>query len=129
MKVPAFLIEDNATIRENLISALEELTSVHIVGTADGEEEACQWLAGHPGKWQVVIADLFLKQGSGLGVIHAIRNRSPHQKLIVLSNYATNDMRRRCCELGADAVFDKSNELDALMDFLRTPVQRNSLNS
>jgi len=35
----------------------------------------------------------------------------------VLTNYATDDIRRRCAELGVDAVFDKSNEIDALIDF------------
>ncbi|KAF1022420.1 MAG: Transcriptional regulatory protein DegU [Paracidovorax wautersii] len=118
MKVPTFIVEDNATIRDNLISALEELTSLEVVGTADGEDEACKWLKRHPEKWCIVIADLFLKQGSGLGVLENMRERAPGQKLIVLSNYATHDMRRRCTELGADAVFDKSNELDALVDFL-----------
>lgn len=118
MKVPTFIVEDNATIRDNLISALEELTALEVVGTADGEDEACKWLKRHPEKWRVVIADLFLKQGSGLGVLESMRERAPGQKLIVLSNYATHDMRRRCAELGADAVFDKSNELDALVDFL-----------
>jgi len=37
--------------------------------------------------------------------------------VVVLSNYATDDMRRRCAQLGADAVFDKSNEIDALVDY------------
>ena len=36
-------------------------------------------------------------------------------KVVVLSNYATPDMRRKCLELGADRVFDKSNEIDALI--------------
>ncbi|ROR20401.1 response regulator receiver domain-containing protein [Comamonas sp. BIGb0124] len=121
VKVPAFIVEDNATIRDNLISALEELTSLEIVGTADSEEDACKWLKRHPERWHIAIVDLFLKQGSGLGVIEAFRERPGSQKLIVLSNYATNDMRRRCKELGADAVFDKSNELDALVDFLMAP--------
>jgi hypothetical protein len=26
-------------------------------------------------------------------------------------------MRRRCAQLGADAVFDKSTEIDALLDY------------
>ena len=33
----------------------------------------------------------------------------------MLSNYATPDMRRKCLELGASRVFDKSNEIDALI--------------
>ena len=37
--------------------------------------------------------------------------------MVVLSNYATADMRKRCAQLGADAVFDKSNEIDALVDY------------
>ena len=47
----------------------------------------------------------------------ACRERQPHQKIVVLSNYATPDIRSRCAQLGVDAVFDKSNEIDALMDY------------
>jgi hypothetical protein len=36
---------------------------------------------------------------------------------VVLSNYATADMRKRCAQLGADVVFDKSNEIDALIEY------------
>jgi DNA-binding NarL/FixJ family response regulator len=43
--------------------------------------------------------------------------RRTGQKVVVLSNYATPDIRKRCAQLGADAVFDKSNEIDALVDF------------
>ena len=39
--------------------------------------------------------------------------------MVVLTNYATQDIRDRCAELGANAVFDKSNELDELLDFCR----------
>jgi hypothetical protein len=31
------------------------------------------------------------------------------------SNDARHDMRRKCAELGADRVFDKSHEIDALI--------------
>ena len=41
-----------------------------------------------------------------------VRERRDHQRVVVLTNYATPDIRARCLELGADAVFDKSNELD-----------------
>ncbi|MNL74860.1 hypothetical protein D3C87_2005670 [compost metagenome] len=37
--------------------------------------------------------------------------------MVVLSNYATPDVRMRCAQLGVDAVFDKSNEIDALVDY------------
>jgi len=50
-------------------------------------------------------------------VLQACTSRRANQKVVVLSNYATPDIRRRCAEFGVDAVFDKSNEIDALVDF------------
>jgi DNA-binding NarL/FixJ family response regulator len=50
-------------------------------------------------------------------VLQACRGRRPTQKVVVLTNYATPDIRARCAELGVDAVFDKSNEIDTLIDY------------
>jgi hypothetical protein len=36
---------------------------------------------------------------------------------VVLSNYVNADIRARCTALGADAVFDKSRELEAFFDY------------
>lgn len=117
MELRTYIVEDNATIRENLIGTLEELASVQPLGWAESEVDAKAWLAAHQGQWDLAIVDLFLKQGSGLGVIEACRERGRGQRLVVLSNYATAEMRNRCSLLGADAVFDKSNEIDALIDY------------
>ena len=112
-----YLVEDNRTIRENLVGTLEELTAMNVVGFAEGEDEARDWLGSHSADWNLAIVDLFHKQGSGLGVLQACTSRAPQQKVVVLTNYATPDIRKRCLELGADAVFDKSNEIDGLVDF------------
>lgn len=117
MELRTYLVEDNATIRENLIATLEEIASVVSLGWAESESDAKAWLATHGADWDLVIVDLFLKQGSGLGVLEACRSRNRAQRVVVLSNYATGDVRRRCTQLGADAVFDKSNEIDALVDY------------
>ena len=117
MRLKTYVVEDNPTIRENLIATLEELASVEVAGTTDNENDAKAWLNDSHNAWELAIVDLFLKQGSGLGVLHACRERSPQQKVVVLSNYATADIRKRCALLGADAVFDKSNEIDALLDY------------
>ncbi|MDO9401410.1 MAG: response regulator [Polaromonas sp.] len=117
MGLKTYIVEDNATIRDNLIATLEELASIDAVGTAETENEGKAWLVEKGQPWDLAIVDLFLKQGSGLGVLEACRNRQAHQKVIVLSNYATADIRKRCAQLGVDAVFDKSNEIDALVDY------------
>ena len=117
MRLKTYIVEDNATIRENLIGTLEELACVIAVGTAETENDGKAWLNDNPQQWDLAIVDLFLKQGSGLGVLAACRDRPSRQKVVVLSNYATVDIRQRCALLGVDAVFDKSNEIDALVDY------------
>ena len=120
MTLITYIVEDSATIRENLIGALEEIAPVKVVGFAETESEASQWLLDNDGDWHLAIVDLFLKEGSGLGVLRNSRNRKDYQKVVVLTNYATQDIRQRCAELGSDAVFDKSNELDELLDYCRS---------
>ena len=117
MRLKTFIVEDNPTIRENLIGTLEELADVQIAAMSDTENDAKIWMSANPDGWNLAIVDLFLKQGSGLGVLAACRNRNARQKVVVLSNYATADIRQRCAQLGVDAVFDKSNEIDALVEY------------
>ena len=117
MRLKTYIVEDNPTIRENLIGTLEELARIDAVGTAETENEGKAWLTENSEDWDLAIVDLFLKQGSGLGVLAACRDRLARQKVVVLSNYATADIRQRCAQLGVDAVFDKSNEIDALVDY------------
>jgi len=133
--IQCFIVEDSELIRTSLIAALEELLPLHVVGCADTEALACDWLSGRdavpmrgpddrPGECDLVIIDVFLKSGSGLGVLeYATRlRRAPNfadraMKLVVLTNYATPDLRRRASALGADAIFDKSEQLEELIDF------------
>jgi two-component system, OmpR family, response regulator len=117
VELQTYIVEDNATIRDNLVDALQELASVAMLGWAQTENDAKTWIAAHRAEWDLLIVDLFLKQGSGLGVLEASQDRGRGQRVVVLSNYATSDMRKRCAQLGADAVFDKSNEIDALVDY------------
>ncbi len=113
----AFLVEDSPIIRENLIAALEELAPIEVVGTAEDERSAVDWLADQFSRCDVMIVDIFLKGGSGLGVLRAARDSGQAIKTVVLSNYATADMRRKCEALGASRVFDKSSDIDALIEY------------
>lgn len=118
MALITFLVEDNSTIRENLIPALADLADAPVVGVAETEAEAVKWLHAHRDVWHLAVVDLFLREGSGLGVLQRVcQNRQPHQRVVVLTNYTQPDIRQRCLDMGADAVFDKSNELDAFLDY------------
>jgi DNA-binding NarL/FixJ family response regulator len=120
MTFKAYLVEDSALIRENLVGFLHDVADADVVACASSEEEAVRWLHQHRDDWDLTIVDLFLERGNGLGVVRACRDRLPKQKVVVLSNYATSDMRQRSAQLGADAFFDKSAELDQLVAYCET---------
>lgn len=112
-----YLVEDNLTVLDNLVETLNEVADVKIAAHSATQAEAIRWLEMHDGHWDLAIVDLFLKQGSGLGILAGCRNRAQHQKIVVLTNYATPEIRERAAALGADDVFDKSTELDQLIDY------------
>ena len=118
MAVRAFLVEDNASIRDSLIEALEELAGITTAGTAATERAAVAWLGDPANEWDLAIVDLTLEPGgSGFGVLRALQHRQAHRKVVVLTGTANPQVRAQCEGLGSDAVFDKAIETDALMDF------------
>jgi DNA-binding NarL/FixJ family response regulator len=112
-----YLVEDSPVIRENLIATLEELGPVQLVGVAEDEGTALSWLAVPEHAVDLVIVDIFLRAGSGLGILRGAAAQRPQAHFVVLTNYATPDMRRTCLGLGAAEVFDKSNDIDALITY------------
>ena len=116
-KIKTFIVEDSSVVRENLIAALEESAPIEVIGMAEDEASAIDWLmaANHP--CELVIVDIFLRSGTGLGVLQGIRALTKDTKRVVLSNHATPDIRAKCLELGADEVYDKSNELEQMLFF------------
>jgi len=119
MPLKVFLVEDSAVIRENLIATLEELAQVEVIGFAEDEPQAIAWCALPRHRADLVIVDLFLAQGSGLGVLRALQSQPAAPSRVVVTNYATAEIRTRCAALGAERVFDKSHEIDALIAYCR----------
>lgn len=117
MPVATFIVEDNVILLRGLVEALEEMGGARVVGNANAAGAAVAWLTARPADWNLVIVDLFLVEGSGLDVLEACRQRHPHQRAVVLTNYATPEIRRRSLAFGADRVFDKSTEIDELMAY------------
>jgi len=117
MPLLTILVEDSATIRESLIPAMMEFADAEIVAVAETAAQGIAALKKHAGEWRLAVVDVFLKEGNGLDVLRAIGERNGRQRVVVLTNYATPDIRRRALTAGADAVFDKSTEIDQFLEF------------
>jgi DNA-binding NarL/FixJ family response regulator len=115
----AFVVEDNPSIRQSLVEALQELAGVETAGTAATEKDAVAWLTDPANAWDIAIVDLVLVPGggSGFGVLRSLQNRPAGRRMVVLTGTASTDVRRQCEKLGADGVFDKSIETEALIEY------------
>ena len=112
-----FLVEDSALIRANLIATLEEMLPLTVLAWAEDEASAVRWMAESGATCNLMVIDIFLKSGTGLEVLRHASALCPHAQRVVLTNYATAEIRSRCAELGAHRVFDKSAELEELLDY------------
>lgn len=116
MPTLTILVEDSKTIRDSLIPSMAELADIEVIAVAETASGAVTLLKEHEATWELAVVDLFLKEGTGMAVLRACRNRRPDQHVVMLTNFATETMRQSCAALGADAVFDKSTELEAFFD-------------
>jgi DNA-binding NarL/FixJ family response regulator len=118
LALKAFIVEDQPASRDSLVEALTEVAGIEAVGWAPDEKTATAWLRNPANRWDIAIVDLVLESGgSGFGVLQALRGRPAVQKMVVLTGSANPQVRRHCEEMGADGVFDKAMETDAMLDY------------
>ncbi len=119
MAIKAYLVEDHPDIRVTLIDGMESVIPVTFVGQASNEHDALRWLSAHHSEWDVLIVDLFLGKGagSGFGVLQGCQQRLPAQKVVVLTSYVDEQLLSYCQFLGADAVFDKNDQIEMMVTY------------
>ena len=110
--IKVFVADDSLIIREHLVTMLEELIDVEIVGQAGTVAETISAIE----KLQpdVVILDIRLPDGSGIDVLQSIKQNEPAPVVIVLTNYPYPAYRQKCLQAGADFFLDKSTEFDQI---------------
>jgi two-component system, OmpR family, response regulator len=116
-QVPVFIVEDSQHMQVALRDLLHVTGPFEVVGVAQGETDATDWLHDHKWAWRVAIVDLLLPEGNGFSLVQRCRSESPDGKVIVFSEFASAGVKDRCLELGADAAFMKS-EMTSFIGYL-----------
>lgn len=113
-----FLVEDLPVVRNRVIESLEEIAGLEVAGFAEGEESALSWLRSQP--CDVLILDLELRQGNGLGLLKSLAALQSHPGLvkIVYSNHAGANVRLAAAQFGASYFFDKTLDTPKLRPLL-----------
>jgi DNA-binding NarL/FixJ family response regulator len=113
-----FLVEDLPVVRNRIVESLGEIDGLEVAGFAEGEESALSWLGSN--HCDVLILDLELRQGNGLGVLRALASADagPGPTKIVYSNHASANIRRVAVQLGASYFLDKTLDTPKLRPLL-----------
>lgn len=83
------VVDDQTVVREGLVTILELLPDVEVVGAAANGVEAVELVAAHAP--DVVLMDLRMPQLDGVAATAAISSQHPGTKIVVLTTYADDD--------------------------------------
>lgn len=113
-----FIAEDDRVAASSLAELLVAQGGIEVVGTANSEMSAADWLLSHTSTDLLVTDLLLLPGGSGFGLLHHAKSLGAFRKVVVFSGFVTAAVADKCRGLGADAVFHKS-EMDELLAYVR----------
>ena len=107
-----FIADDSDILRERLVENLSQLPNVKGVGEAKDVAAAKQLIDEI--EFDLAIYDIKMPNGSGIELISYTKKKYPSTKVIMITNYSTDQYRDKCIEEGADYFFDKS-DLDKML--------------
>lgn len=113
------IVEDLPRVQQLLKSVVEQPGRFEVTGIDDTEHAALQRYSSDPP--DAIIVDLNLRQGSGLGVIHALKRLAGSGAgplVMVVTNHTMPVLQAACMKAGAHHFLDKSRELPKLRQLL-----------
>lgn len=111
------IVEDHHVVRQGLVSLLNVVEGMEVVGeAADGVEAIAQFRKHQP---DITLIDLRLPRMSGVDAIQRIRMESPQARLIVLTTYDGDEDIYRALKAGAKAYLLKGMTTDELITAIR----------
>lgn len=80
------------------------------MGYAETEAQAKDWLAANPNGWDLLLIDIFLREGTGAGVVRHCRDRDATQCVFVMTSNPIAHIIAHCMHLGADDAYNKMTD-------------------
>ncbi len=112
-----FVVEDASLLRDRLIRQIDAVDGLDIVGHADNATDAISQIRAS--KPDAILLDIRLKQSNGYQVLEAVKTPGQPPVVIVLTNFAYPQYRKKFMDSGADYFFDKSHEFDQAINTLK----------
>ena len=108
------VVEDSEAFLMRLRLALSESPRFEVVGMAESAGSAIRLL--DQTKPDLVLLDLYLKEGSGMDVLRHIRETGLKVRTLVMTSEQSGELHTACLSLGAHRLFDKAGLINALSE-------------
>jgi DNA-binding NarL/FixJ family response regulator len=115
MKV--LIVDDSTIVRVRLADLVLEIEGVESVAQAQDALRGLDLVKTM--KPDVAIFDVRMPKRSGIDLLEDVKRIGQAPKVIMLTNFPTPENREKCFSLGADYFFDKSSEIEQVIDVLK----------
>ncbi len=112
------VVDDQAAVREGLVTLLDLLPDVDVVGAAGDGEQACVLVEAHSP--DVVLMDLRMPRVDGIEATRRIRADHPDVQVVVLTTYADDTSVLDALQAGALGYLTKDAGRDQIARALHT---------
>jgi two-component system, NarL family, response regulator LiaR len=115
--IRVLVVDDHAIIRKGIRAVLEIVPDIEMVGEAENGIQAVQ-LEGelHP---DVILMDLMMPEMDGIACIRQIRDRHSPARILVLTNFAGEEMIFPAIKAGAVGYHLKDSSPETLIEAIR----------
>jgi DNA-binding NarL/FixJ family response regulator len=121
-KISILIVDDHPVVRQGLRSMLSSEPDIDVVGMASSGKEAIALLSRQP--TDVVLMDLRMPEMEGTEAIAQIIKLIPGIRILVLTNYGSDEYIVRAAQAGAMGYLLKNTPQEEIVNAVRT-VNRN----
>lgn len=100
------IVDDNELVLVRLEQALKKAIKNLTLLRAQNCKTALEVLQSSDP--DVIVLDISLPDGSGIDLLRTIKKDNPSKVVYMFTDFATNEFKKSCLELGADHFFEKS---------------------
>jgi len=111
------IVDDSSLLRNGLKRIIFAIPDLILCGEAPDFETAVSLI--NKLMPDILILDIDLSPGSGIDVLNSIKESDSKPVIVVFTNYSQEAYRNKMAELGATYFFDKSSDIDKLIDVLK----------
>ncbi|KUO59324.1 hypothetical protein APF79_02930 [bacterium BRH_c32] len=111
------IVEDSTIIKDRIKEKIDQYPEITILWEAellsDGLRKINEEIPDY------LILDIQLPDGNGIDLLKLIKEKKYNTTVIVLTNYPIGGINLKCCSIGADYFFDKTNEFEKVFSVLK----------